>query len=532
MTDDNFKNGDLALSLNESSDARDGQLSSSKPPMMSAQAYEPDNFDVNDHRDSGHGEDEEDEYDLERSELGLANDRFTEQRPVYYDTAFSIFFLAVVFLFTIIAMRNVYKHLSEYRKAVPFLDLPDGAIHFGFGAVIYLILTIIVSFAISGAIFFTSYKFPYKSVNLGIKVAMGLLVFMSFVVGYPFSIFCLGVAGISFYILKYKKPSIDLASKVLIQVFKVLENYPSAAVFSFFGFAFVVLLENLFAVVVGTTMIDFGFNPDGTHIIDDNGNDISGGSFKLIFTILFVSFAKFYITDVLKNIIHTSVAGVYGSCYYLQGTFNGVPLNEGLKSLKRSMTYNLGSICCGSLFVVFFQLVYTMLTIFHFEQFGIIGKTFVGILSLSAILVGYFNLYVFSYVGIYGKAFYPSFSSIVKFFRERGVHAAKKDFVVSGSLFSMTVAAPMLSAFSSSIFLILGSLFGFTGSGVYIAVMISTYLITAEICSVAVATILSGSVSFFLALNKDPAVFEESDPYAFQEFSACYPPILDRVDFD
>lgn len=500
-------------------------------PPMEAQAYEPDDFDFQ--VDDAAVDYDDDAYEINNEEMGISDDRFNAEAPVYNEIPYAIFFLLVLFVFIIIAIKNLILHWDEFQKQTPWL--PGGNVHLSFGIFLLFLFVTFVSFIVAGGIFILTDRYTERVINVGfyafsyVSVVLGAFALF---VNAKFGVLTLSLGVGCLLITRRFEPSIELACIVLPEVFKVLKKYPSTAIFSFVSLVMLVFMEGLFYTVIGTTYIDFGFNADGSHVIDGDGNDVSKASFKLILTILFLSFGKFYISDVLGNVVHTTVAGVYGSWYYMKGTFDGVPINEGVRSLKRACTFSFGTICCGSLFVVFFRLIATMIEVAHFERVGIIGTLLIVIMTVSAMAVGYFNLYVYSYVGIYGKGLMPSFKAIVKFLRQRGLYSARKDVVIVFSMVFWSCVASVIGAFITVIYIgIFGSLLNIDNVSIS-GSLIYAYILTLEICNVIMATALSGSASFFLALNKDPTVFQESDPFVFQEFGRCYPAVLDRLNID
>lgn len=531
MVVDKLSTGDLALASPEPETMEPNE--SQTPPIMNAQASEPNDFDFQ--VDDTEVNYDEDAYEVNNEELGLADDRFTIAKPIYNEIPYAIIFLIVFFIFTVISIKNIVKHLGEFERQTPWISGPSGDIHFSYGLIMLLLFVTLISSIVAGGIFILVDRHCHKVVRLSFtmmtygSIILGIFaLFINFGLGASLLVF----GSVGFIILKRFNPSIELASIVLSEAFKVLKKYPSTALFSFVSLVVLLLVEGIFYVVIGTTFIDFGFKADGSHVIDGDGNDTSKASFKLIFTIMFLSFSKFYISDVLRNVIHTTVAGVYGSWYYMQSTFDGMPVNEGIGSLRRACTFSFGSICCGSLFVVLFQLIATMIQVVHFERVGIIGEVFIALFTFVAILVGYFNLYVYSYVGIYGKGIMESLKTVVQFFRQRGRHASRKDAVIVLSMNCLSSIAAIIGCALTGIYLyIFGSLFKIDSVAIG-GIIIYAYILTFQICNVIMMTALSGSVSFFLALNKDPAVFQESDPFQFQEFGRCYPPVLDKLHLD
>lgn len=72
-------------------------------------------------------------------------------------------------------------------------------------------------------------------------------------------------------------------------------------------------------------------------------------SAKVIGLLVFITFAAYWITEVIKNVTHVTVSGVYGSWYFCK---NRMPSGATRGAFKRSMTYSFGSISFGSLIVV------------------------------------------------------------------------------------------------------------------------------------------------------------------------------------
>ncbi len=79
--------------------------------------------------------------------------------------------------------------------------------------------------------------------------------------------------------------------------------------------------------------------------------DSGCSSGKVIGLVVFVTFAGYWISEWLKNTIHTSVAGVYGSWYFCAGKPGGIPKGASMGAFKRATTYSFGSISLGSLIV-------------------------------------------------------------------------------------------------------------------------------------------------------------------------------------
>ena len=76
---------------------------------------------------------------------------------------------------------------------------------------------------------------------------------------------------------------------------------------------------------------------------------------KVIGLIVFITFAAFWISEFIKNMMHFVVSGVYGSWYF---SHPGEKVNNVTRgALRRGMTWSFGSIALGSLIASIVQLL-------------------------------------------------------------------------------------------------------------------------------------------------------------------------------
>jgi hypothetical protein len=143
-------------------------------------------------------------------------------------------------------------------------------------------------------------------------------------------------------------------------------------------------------------------------------NNAAGGcsNAKMIGLIVYVTFAGYWITEWLKNTIHTTISGVYGSWYFCS---RSLPKGATRGALKRSLTNSFGSICLGSLVVAIIQFFRQLASVAQQQSRAdgnIIGYILFCVLScLISLLewaVEFLNRYAFSYIALYGKAYFPA----------------------------------------------------------------------------------------------------------------------------
>jgi len=113
---------------------------------------------------------------------------------------------------------------------------------------------------------------------------------------------------------------------------------------------------------------------------------------------------------VIKNVVHTTISGVFGSYYYGYNTPQGVPRHAASGSFRRSMTYSFGSICFGSLIVSIIQFIKQLASVGRAaaqeEGQTIWQLVFCCLQCIAGMIEGlveYFNHYAYTQVALYGK---------------------------------------------------------------------------------------------------------------------------------
>lgn len=128
--------------------------------------------------------------------------------------------------------------------------------------------------------------------------------------------------------------------------------------------------------------------------------------------LVFITFAAYWISEWLKNTIHTTISGVYGSWYFCSHNY---PRAVTRGALKRALTYSFGSISLGSLIVAIINFLRQMCSVARQQAiannnplasilFCILG-CFISILDWAAQFV---NRYAFSHIALYGKSYFAA----------------------------------------------------------------------------------------------------------------------------
>lgn len=468
------------------------------------------------------------------------DDSFKVDKPKFNDWPFAIFFWLVVFGFiaiagiTLNALKKTYgqQGSSIYNSTNSFTLNTNTVILFGFVIVVAVVLSIaiIVYARLAPRIFITS------ALILNIILGLGTCIYY-FVAKYwsaaiVFLVFTLFTA----YCYWSARHRIPFSATCLEIIIDVMRRYPSTLITSFFGVIISGLFSTLFSVVIVATYVKFDPNSD------NEACSVGGGSCsksKLIGILVFVFFAGYFISEVIKNVIHVTIAGVFGTWYYLSGSDQGEPKHPALGALKRALTYCFGSICFGSLIVSIIQLIRQLIQILKQDAFnqgdmcagcGLLILEFV--IRLIDWLVRYFNHYAYCYVALYGKSYIRSARETFDLIRFKGMDALINDCFINTSLHLYSIFVGYLVALLAYLYVKLTKPEYNSNGGYYAPVVAFSFLIAGQITRISTTVIESGVSTFFVALAKDPEIFQMTNRDRFDEVFHNYPQVLQKLTAD
>lgn len=205
-------------------------------------------------------------------------------------------------------------------------------------------------------------------------------------------------------------PRIPFSVVMLQTTIDVSKKYGHVYRVSLIGGILATALAAWFSVTL--TAIYVKYQPSNNNPACNNGVG-SCGSGKVIGLIVFVTFAMYWVSEWLKNTIHVTISGVYGSWYFMGP--NSFPKGATRGALKRALTYSFGSISLGSLIVAIIQFLRQLCSAAQnsaSQDGNIVGvvifcclQCLIGILEWA---VTFLNRYAFSYIALYGKAYVPA----------------------------------------------------------------------------------------------------------------------------
>lgn len=499
------------------------------------------------------GEDIEYTYSFEKplppKEAPAYEQAFEVETPSYNDVFFSWVFAATLAGFIWMVYNSRTTGLKSYADAS---DADILKLNKSTKALLELIsVSTIIPFVSSLASLFLAYQFPmlfiYLGFSLGPMMTMAIS-FTSFITGD----FLTGIlmALMSFLLIKFMLNSYNMfaySSMLLKLIMQAVYQYPSTIIVS--------VLSSVVTCLVGVAYIaGFALIMQQRQALDDStcphssGNDICVSN-KTTLTFFYCLFTGYYLMEVLKNVNHATLSGIFGTWYFFGSKPNLVtkPKNAAWGSFKRSVTYCFGSICLGSLIVSAISTLQTMLSVLRQRMQDLANDDdsnpgndiiicalicFVRILEWFFQEVEYwmkwFNRFAYSYMALYGKSYLVSARDTFEIMKYKGVDILITDSLIGSSTTIYCIISLILTGmgmflsykighleYISQEMLALGAI-----SGLLISWFITKTML--NVADVGVCTIIIG-----LAISPDEFIEGREDYWS--EMVKFHPDIQNRV---
>ncbi|ERF74822.1 Protein pns1 [Endocarpon pusillum Z07020] len=257
---------------------------------------------------------------------------------------------------------------------------------------------------------------------------------------------------------------------------------------------------------------------------------------KVIGLVVFVTFAGYWVTEWIKNTIHTTVAGVYGSWYFCAGKPGGMPSGSTRGAFKRATTYSFGSIAFGSLIVAIINMLRQACSIAQHQSAqdgNIIGSIMfcclsciIGLLDWAVTL---FNRYAFSHIALYGKPYIPAAKDTWKMMKDRGIDLLINDCLTGPVLTMGSLFVAYLCTLLSYLYLEFTNPAYNDGRTFTPVIMAFAFLIGLQVCQIFLTPIASGIDTLFVAMSWDPEVLVKEHPDLYANLVRVYPHIQNAI---
>jgi hypothetical protein len=338
------------------------------------------------------------------------NQAFTVQGPKYNDIWAALLFLATFAGFVVVSGISIQGYSAT--KLFQGGGIYGGASTVGLSTntIILFAFVLAVAFILSLIYFWMIRAFTKQIIWITgiLQIVFGIGTAAVYFARHQYGAAIVFLIFAVFYIICFISwiPRIPFSVLMLEVAIDVAKNYGHVFVVSLIGG----LIATAFGAWFSVTLVAIyaKYEPGNNPACSTGGCSTA----KVIGLVVFVTFAAYWITEVLKNIMHVTISGVYGSWYFCSQKPGGFPKGATRGAFKRSMTYSFGSISFGSLLVAIIQLLRQACTIAQQNeaaQGNIVGQILFCVLGcLIGLLdwaVQFINEYAFSYIALYGKSY-------------------------------------------------------------------------------------------------------------------------------
>ena len=312
--------------------------------------------------------------------------------------------------------------------------------------------------------------------------------------------------------LGFNRHRVDFSVSLLATVARLVREYPAMLAAAAAAFA----LQLLWVVIWCTA-----FAPTALRARQ-------GGVLFLL------TMALLWTTQLIKAVLHTTVAGTVASWYFLSPN---VPRRPTARAARRALTTSFGSLCLGSLVASTLKALRAIIRLAFLSKDartgygnnmssvgGTVRACFLCMLGFLDVLVRYFNEYAYTQVAIYGKSFTSASRDTWTLLMHGGTGV---DYLLQRDLVGTAVAlGAMLSGLLVSFATGLWARANFGDDApLWWEATVAAFFIGHGSVSIVSSVIESAVCALYVCFAEDPSPLSAIDPQLSLLFSTAPPPI-------
>ncbi|KAK3848727.1 MAG: plasma-membrane choline transporter-domain-containing protein [Linnemannia gamsii] len=449
-------------------------------------------------------------------------------RPKYNDCWAFFLFIAQLAAFVVLSYFAI-KEIDNDRKFgsdAPGQRSPGVALgFFSKSGLITMLIAVLTGAVIAVLYFMLTEAFPRQVIK--VTFALSIIAYLAVAVYYFVrKQWMPAIFGLIFGLLYasmwfFWQSRIPFATEMLRAVTSISKKYPATFVLAFLGL-FVQIVYSVYFTVVISGCYEMYY---------DRTTGSTPGKLKALIVFCFFSF--YWTSQVIKNIIHVTIAGVFATYYFMAGSPQGMSKSPTIASFKRACTTSIGSICFGSLVIAVIQTLRALTQILRSEgNDGILA--FVAclidcILGCLQGMIEYINKYAYCQVAIYGKAYIPAARDTWTILKDRGIVQIINDNLI-GNVWAMgAILSGVLSGLASYLYMRFANpAFNTNGEFTYVIVVMA-FVLGMQMLFTVGTVIDSGVATTFVCLAEDPAALARTKPELFERIRATWPAVVQGV---
>lgn len=311
----------------------------------------------------------------------------------------------------------------------------------------------------------------------------------------------------------------------------VSRNHGHVYLVSFLGGLAAAAFSAWFAVTLVAVYVRFepGANPSCNASAGGSGGCSSA---VVIGLLVYITFAGYWITEWLKNTIHTTISGVYGSWYFAP---NNPAKGATRGAARRALTYSFGSISFGSLLVAILDFLRFCCSVARNgggTGNGVADCAFCVLQCILGIVqwaLEFVNRYAFSYMALYGKNYLTSAKDTWRMIKDRGIDALINECLVGPVLSMGCLFVAVACGLISYVYLEVTSPAYNTDGQFTAVVVVYSFLIGLQITGCFVVPLNSGIDTIFVAAAWDPEVLMREHSDLYHRMIQVYPHVQQAI---
>ena len=310
----------------------------------------------------------------------------------------------------------------------------------------------------------------------------------------------------------------------------VAKHYGHVFLASFIGGLVAVAFGAWYSVTLVAVYVKYEPSSNNPNCGADGG---SCGKGKVIGLLVVITFAMYWISEWIKNTIHTTICGVYGSWYFCS---RNPPKNPTRGAFRRSVTYSFGSISLGSLLVAIVNFLRQLCSIAQNQagvEGNVVGEIFFCVLSCFIGLldwaIQFINRYAFAHIALYGTSYFEAAKKTWTLIKDRGIDALVNECLVGPVLTMGCTFIGYFCALMAYLYLIFTSP-KYNAEGAYTAPVVAfAFLIGLQVAQIFTTPLSSGIDAIFVSAAFDPEVMMRDHQDLYARMVAVYPHVQQAI---
>ncbi|KAL3466276.1 plasma-membrane choline transporter-domain-containing protein [Aspergillus heterothallicus] len=465
------------------------------------------------------------------------DDAFKVEKPKFHDLWAGLLLIAVFLGYVAVSGLSIYRY-SKY-KGFNGTGIYDSAnsVSLDTNTLVLFIFVLCVALAFSWGYFLAARHFPKFFIwatgilNIVFALATGIYYIARKQYGGGIVFLVFGVFAIICFISWI--PRIPFTAFMLQTAMDVSRKYGHMFLVSAIGGIVSVAFAAWFSVTLVSIYVAFEPGSNATNPSCANGGCSRA---RVIGLVVYVTFAMYWFSEWIKNTVHTTIAGIYGSWYFWANSPNGMPAHATRGAFKRATTYSFGSISFGSLIIAIINFLRQVCSVAQRNEaaggnlFGSIMFWILGcFISLLDWLVTFFNRYAFCHIALYGKAYIPSAKDTWTMMKDRGIDALVTDCLIGPVITMGSVFVSYVCALLAYLYLQFTNP-SYNSDGDFTAVIMAfSFVIGLQICQILMTPVSSGIETIFSAMAWDPQVLMTQHPDLYQRMVHMYPRVQQAI---